>query len=228
MSNSRTSPAPGALGRELLSDKVYALLREAILDGSQTPGSRVVESDLARQYGISQAPVREAIKRLVHEGLITSVARSGSYVTEVSAEESDIARRVRAIVEGQAAESVARQGDPEVLDRLGEMAESIVEAARRGDVAALRSRDVQFHRAVVDACGSVVLQRVWVVMEPDLVRQRAISDPAFKGDWVAVAEDHVRLADLLRADPVVAGRAFEQHANGEVEIVGTKVAHSER
>ena len=222
MSNSTSPPAPGVLGRELLSDKVYALLREAILDGTQAPGSRVVESDLARQYGISQAPVREAIKRLVHEGLVTSVPRSGSYVTEVSAEESDIARQVRATVEQQAAESVARHGDPGTLDRLREMAESIVEAARLGDVAVLRARDIQFHGAVVDACGSGVLRRVWVVMEPDLVRQRAISDPAFQGDWVAVAEDHVRLAELLRADPAIAGRAFYQHANRGLELGGAQ------
>ena len=219
-----SSPAPGALGRELLSDKVYSLLREAILDGTQTAGARLVESELARQYGISQAPVREAIKRLVHEGLITSVPRSGSYVTEVSAEESDIARRVRAVVEQQAAESVARQKDPEMLDHLREMAESIVTAAREDDVVALRARDIQFHRAVVDACGSVVLQRVWLVMEPDLVRQRAISDPAFRGDWIAVAEDHLNLVDMLRADPDAAGRAFHQHANGGLQLGATSTS----
>ena len=61
--------------QELLSDKVYGLVRRAILDGTQAPGSRLVESEIARSLGVSQAPVRDAIKRLGHEGLVTSLPR---------------------------------------------------------------------------------------------------------------------------------------------------------
>ncbi|MEV0585329.1 GntR family transcriptional regulator [Nonomuraea sp. NPDC050310] len=54
-----------------LSDQVYDRLRQAVIDGDLTPNTRLVGSELARQYGISQAPVRDAIRRLAHEGLVT-------------------------------------------------------------------------------------------------------------------------------------------------------------
>src|ERR1700678_4172389 len=85
--------------QELLSDKVYGLVRRAILDGTQAPGSRLVESEIARSLGVSQAPVRDAIKRLGHEGLVTSLPRRGSYVTELSEHEFAIGRELRAAVE---------------------------------------------------------------------------------------------------------------------------------
>src|SRR5690606_40747212 len=85
-----------SISRGLLSDQVYDLILASILDGSRAPGSRVVESEIARQLGISQAPVREAVKRLVHAGLVVSVARHGSYVTEISPREFAIARQMRA------------------------------------------------------------------------------------------------------------------------------------
>jgi DNA-binding GntR family transcriptional regulator len=62
-----------ALPKALLSDQVYAVVRGFVLDGSLQPGTRIVESEIARQLGVSQAPVREAIKRLAFEGLVSVV-----------------------------------------------------------------------------------------------------------------------------------------------------------
>lgn len=91
---------PAEFSKELLSDRVYDLIRASILDGSREPGSRVVESEIARSFNISQAPVRDAVRRLVHAGLVTSEPRRGSYVTELSEEDFSMARRLRAALEG--------------------------------------------------------------------------------------------------------------------------------
>jgi len=207
------------LSRELLSDKVYLLLRRAILDGSQAPGSRIVESDLARRLNVSQSPVREAVKRLVHEGLVTSIPRSGSYVTEVQEGESDAARQLRATVERVGAERVAAGADPAVLERLEQIAAATVAAAEEGDLARLRMLDVEFHRSVLDAADSQIVRRVWGVLEPVLMSQRVLGDPNFDGDWSLVAQEHVHLAELLRAgDAAAAGEAFRRHAAGEAKF----------
>ncbi|MGO4429640.1 GntR family transcriptional regulator, partial [Streptomyces sp. MCAF7] len=84
-----SGPVPGPtrtaldapLPRQLLSDHVYARLRDWIVSGELVPGQRVVESEIARRMGTSQAPAREAIKRLAHEGLVNSLPRQGTYVT---------------------------------------------------------------------------------------------------------------------------------------------------
>jgi DNA-binding GntR family transcriptional regulator len=201
--------------QELLSDKVYVLVRRAILDGTQAPGSRLVESEIARSLGVSQAPVRDAIKRLAHEGLVTSLPRRGSYVTELSADEFTIGRELRAKVEQIGAEMVAKDTEADT-SRLRTVAENMVQAADADDRAELRLLDMQFHRTAVELAGNALIVRAWSVMEPSLISQHVIGDPNFTGDWGAVARDHVRLVDLLDAnDPKGAGKAFYIHAIGQ-------------
>ncbi|MDR1711765.1 MAG: GntR family transcriptional regulator [Propionibacteriaceae bacterium] len=98
-----------AVNRKLLSDQVYDLILASILDGTRAPGSRVVESEIARTLGVSQAPVREAVKKLAHAGLLTSIARNGSYVTEISREEVTFSREIRAAIESAAARVVTER-----------------------------------------------------------------------------------------------------------------------
>jgi DNA-binding GntR family transcriptional regulator len=204
--------------QELLSDKVYGLVRKGILDGSQAPGSRLVESEIARSLGVSQAPVRDAIKRLAHEGMVTSLPRRGSYVTELSPEEFTIGRELRAAVEKLGGETVARLSGVDTSG-LRDVAEQMVIAAASDDRAELRLLDMRFHRTAVELAGSPLLVRVWSIMEPSLISQHVIGDPAFTGDWDAVAQDHVRLVDLLDAgDAAAAGQAFFVHAVGQGEF----------
>ena len=204
--------------QELLSDKVYGLVRKGILDGSQAPGSRLVESEIARTLGVSQAPVRDAIKRLVHEGMVISLPRRGNYVTELSPEEFAIGRELRAAVEQIGAQTVARLTGVDT-SRLRAVAEQMVVAAAADDRAELRLLDMRFHRTAVELADSPLLMRVWSIMEPSLISQHVIGDPAFAGDWDAVAQDHVRLVELLDAgDASVAGQAFFVHAVGQGEF----------
>jgi DNA-binding GntR family transcriptional regulator len=203
------------ISRELLSDQVYDLIRASILDGSRVPGSRLVESEIARQLSVSQAPVREAVKRLVHEGLLTSVPRNGSFVTEVSPEEFEVARQMRAALERFAAEATV----PLVNDALVATLTGIVERMHRavvdGDWADFRSADMDFHRTVLTHNGLSVLKRLWVNLEPLLLSSGALGNPAFPGDRQAVVGWHLELiAALESGDAARAGAAFHEHAVG--------------
>ena len=91
----RAAHRVAAARRELLSDRVYALLREWIVGGELVAGQRLVESEIARQVGTSQAPAREAIKRLADEGLVISHPNRGSYVAEISDEQAREVRDIR-------------------------------------------------------------------------------------------------------------------------------------
>jgi DNA-binding transcriptional MocR family regulator len=91
------------LPRQLLSDHVYALLRGWIVGGELLPGQRLVESEIARKVGTSQAPAREAIKRLAHEGLVISQPHLGTYVASVSPREAQEVRDIRVMFEAYAA-----------------------------------------------------------------------------------------------------------------------------
>ncbi|MEV0400314.1 FCD domain-containing protein [Actinoallomurus sp. NPDC050550] len=204
------------LPRELLSDRVYERLRRSIVDGELTAGERLIESEIARRLGTSQAPAREAIKRLVHEGLVRYLPHRGSYVAEISEEQAREVRDVRVLLEEHAARGAAVRIQPPMLDRLGEDVEAMRRAAGRGDIGGFRDADMAFHRHVCAACGNGFLLRVWRMIEPNLWGLHVLGDPRYSGDWAAMADHHATLvAALSHGDPDEAGRLFAAHARGE-------------
>ncbi|WP_285102061.1 GntR family transcriptional regulator [Promicromonospora sp. MEB111] len=203
------------ISRGLLSDQVYERILASILDGSRAPGSRVVESEIARQLGISQAPVREAVKRLVHAGLVVSVPRQGSYVTEISPAELAIARTMRASIEAEAARIAAGEISSTDVARLRSVVTRMQAAVDADEWAAFRALDIEFHRGVIASTGLSVLARQWDTLEPMLVSQRAIGDPAYLGDRSRVVAWHADLIEtLVEGDRDAAAAAFAEHASG--------------
>ncbi|GAA4488829.1 GntR family transcriptional regulator [Actinoallomurus oryzae] len=211
---------PGAdadlLPRELLSDRVYEMLRRWIVEGRLTAGQRLSESEIARRLGTSQAPAREAIKRLVHEGLVRYLPHRGNYVAQISQEQAREVRDVRLLLEEHAARSATARIEPQTLQRLTEDVERMRRAAGRGDIGGFRDADMAFHRDVCAASGNSFLLRVWRMIEPSLWGLHVLGNPLYAGDWVAMAEHHATLLTALAGgDPDEAGRLFAAHVRGE-------------
>ncbi|WP_127502823.1 GntR family transcriptional regulator [Actinoplanes solisilvae] len=210
-----SSPPEATLRRSLLSDQAYDLVRNSILEGTLPPGARIVESELARQLGVSQAPVREAVKRLVHEGLVISLPRRGSYVRQISDDEAADAREVRGLLEESAAREAITHFDLAARVLLEQLVNGMREAAIDNDLAAFRGYDMGFHRTVIELSGNSYLPRLWAVMEPSLLSLRIVGDPGFQGDWTEMAEAHQRLIEVLAsANRGRAAAAFLNHATG--------------
>jgi DNA-binding GntR family transcriptional regulator len=203
------------LDRGLLSDRIYELVKAMIKDSTLKPGEQVVESQLARRLSVSQAPVREALKRLTHDGLITHVRHHGSFVTEFSKREAEHARIARVALEGLAARMAQGRVDESTRGLLLSIIDQMHAAADRGDIAGFRELDFEFHKTVVVACGNPYLPRMWDILEPSLRSMHVLSDPAFEGDWHVVAEMHRDLLTVLEGeDPDAANDLFSAHAIG--------------
>ncbi|MFD7868792.1 GntR family transcriptional regulator [Streptomyces sp. NPDC057682] len=201
--------------KTLISDQVYELLRQAVVEGDLAPNDRVVESEIARRLGVSQAPVREAVKRLAREGVFTHVPRRGHFVVEISSQDAEYARQVREPLESLAARLAAERITEDELAQLDTQVERMHRAVAASDVSEFRDADIEFHTLVGQFAGNPFLARMWEVIEPSLRTLRAISDPLFDGDWHAMAEEHGRLVELLRSrEPVKAAEAFADHAAG--------------
>ena len=204
-----------SLDRGLLSDQVYALIKDSIRNGTFEPGTQLVESQLARDLTVSQAPVREALKRLIHEGVVTHVPHRGSFVTEFSAEEAEQARTVRIALEGLAASLACGHLNAQAHTALESAIEQMHDAASAGDIAGFRELDLFFHRTVIELSANVYLPRMWEQIEPSLRSLHVLSDPNFVGDWHAVAETHKGLlAALDGGDSEAAARIFRAHSDG--------------
>jgi DNA-binding GntR family transcriptional regulator len=207
---------PDRVGRGLLSDQVYQVLRQRIVAGELVPGQRLVEADIARQLGTSQAPAREAIKRLAHEGLVSSLPHRGNYVAEISADQAREVREVRVVLEEFAARQATARIQPRTLRTLEESVDRMRTAASAGDIGAFREADITFHRDVCVASGNSFLTRLWRTIEPNLWGLHVVSNPLYGGDWTAMAERHAALvASLAAGDPDEAARLFAAHAMGK-------------
>ncbi|MFC4113385.1 FCD domain-containing protein [Nonomuraea zeae] len=204
------------LPRELLSDRVYALLRGWIVSGELVAGHRLVEAEIARRVGTSQAPAREAIKRLAHEGLVISYPNRGSYVAEISDEQAREVRDIRVLLEEYAARGAAARIQAETLRQLSADVLAMRAAARDGDIGAFRDADLAFHRRVCAACGNSFLLRLWRTIESNLWSLHVVGNPLYDGDWSAMAGHHDDLVSALASgDPDEAARLFAAHARGE-------------
>ncbi|WP_237102823.1 GntR family transcriptional regulator [Nonomuraea sp. MG754425] len=216
---SRLATSKDSVRPTLISDRVYELLRQAIVEGDLAPNDRVVESEIARRLGVSQAPVREAVKQLAREGLLVHVPRRGNFVVEISTQDAEYARQVREPLERLAATMAAEHITDEQAAELDAIVDQMREAVAVNDVGKFRDIDIAFHTAVVQIAGNPFLTRMWEVLEPNLRALRAIADPLFEGDWRAMTDEHGRLVTLLRdGDGARAADAFADHAAGRAPV----------
>lgn len=145
--------AGAALGEthQSLNDLVRTALRDAILSGRFKPGERLVEDRLARRFGVSRNPVREALKALHSEGIVTIAPRRGATVARLSIDEAEEVIELRSALEGLSARLAARRLEPEAGDNLEAILRQGDEAADRGDHAELHRLNDAFHSALAEA-----------------------------------------------------------------------------
>lgn len=112
-----------------LYEEVAELLRQRIFSRELTPGSWIDELKLAEEYGISRTPLREALKVLATEGLVTMKVRRGAYVTEVSERDLADVYHLLALLESDAAGVVAAQATPQQLKELQSLHDELEKSA---------------------------------------------------------------------------------------------------
>ena len=203
------------LKRGLLSDQIYDLIKAMIKEATLEPGEQLVESQLARRLQVSQAPVRDALKRLSHEGLVTHVRHQGNFVASYTPEDAEQAKVARAALEELAGELAWHRLDDATRTTLESLIDRMHEAAGERNLSEFRELDFTFHRTVIEASGNAYLPRMWDIIEPSLRSMHVLGDPEFAGDWHEVAEWHRSLLDQLNRDDRDACAAmFRAHAAG--------------
>jgi DNA-binding GntR family transcriptional regulator len=197
------------LPHENLSEKVKQVILERVVDGTYPPGTRLIELQLAREFGVSQAPVREALRELAVTRLVESAPRRGTFVRAASQEDLAEVYLVRMALEETAGRYAveALHADPSPLYRaLAQMRAS----ADAGDVRGLVQGSVAFHRAVVIATGNRLLLEMWDSL---LVEVRTMAT-VVRGhvDLHHAAELHVPLIEAFeRGDGAECARLLADH-----------------
>jgi DNA-binding GntR family transcriptional regulator len=144
--------APRALSPRALYQEVAERLRQQIFARELEPGSWIDEQKLAAEYGISRTPLREALKVLAVEGLVTMKVRRGAYVTEMSREDVAQVYHLLGLLEADAAGEVARHASAAQLAELRALHERLERQARSRD--AFFATNEAFHLKLLDFAGN--------------------------------------------------------------------------
>lgn len=190
---------------------VAARMREDILAGRMSAGSKLTEADLAEAFGTSRGPVREAIRELAREGLVVELPRRGAIVSSLTARDLSEVYGVREALECGVAKVVIARADDEDLRALGGHLDAL--EAPEGGYLDRSPHDVAFHRDYVALAGNHRMNAIGDQMLTQtmlLLRTAATDNPALRSDMRPAAHRAI-LAALLDRDEAAARAAIEAH-----------------
>jgi DNA-binding GntR family transcriptional regulator len=204
--------------RANLREQIKDVLLQRIVEGSYPPGSRIVETRVAQELGVSQGPVREALRDLEQLGCVVHEPYRGCSVRAFSVDELLDAFPVRAALEALAARLAAEHISDDELDALDELLDRMRLAARRGDAHDQSQANASFHATIVRAARNSTLERQWRMLEPFSRTYLTVSRPGV--DLVHLSERHVPILDALRRrEPGAAAEAMHDHLMGAAALL---------
>ena len=145
----------------LYRDEIKGAIKQAILSGALKPGDRIVETRLAKQLGVSQSPVREALRDLETVGLVESIPYQGTYVKTVTRQDLMDNYYVRMALEPLGAEDACKYMTDIQLDELRMLLDGMIEATMIGDDKTYIHLDTKFHDSIMQASRNKTLKRLW-------------------------------------------------------------------
>ena len=191
--------------------EVYTRLKTLIMGFELYPGSRVTETALAARFGVSRTPVREALQRLQVEGYLTVRPKQGCFIREIDIEEIDAHYQVRIALECCAIELACTHMPERALKELARQWDPAYQPSEEPDVETMAARDEDFHIALAEGSGNLVLadylqrvnQSIHIIRRLDFTSGMRV-DLTYK-------EHHAICQHLIRRDVVAAQQALTQH-----------------
>jgi DNA-binding GntR family transcriptional regulator len=183
---------------EPLRQRVATVIRDAILEGKLLPGAPLVEKAIADDLEISRAPVREAIRMLVKEGLVESIAYKGSRVRRLSQRDVQEVYAMRGLLERYAVRQYFEHDTGDRLLPLESACDDMERAAEAADIKALSDADERFHRSLIDLARNEMLLGMWTLIGLRARHAMALRNHQV-GDLRLVAGNHRTIVEALAA-----------------------------
>ena len=193
------------------ADSVYQTLRAAIVEGQLHAGDALIEWHVARQFGTSRTPVREALLRLEAEGYASRVPRRGLVVRQISEHEVREVYAVRTVLEALAAREAATEARPSDIAQLRWVNQRLAEAIDASDFSAVPTLTNEFHQALASAAHNSMLRR-FIVQAQDWTRRVGTPTVSLPGRRSAAVEEHTQMIEAIAArDVATAERLAREH-----------------
>lgn len=202
-----------------LRDVVFNTLRQAILTGELKPGERLMEIHLANKLGVSRTPIREAIRKLELEGLVTMIPRRGAEVAQITEKSMNDVLEVRRALDALCVELACERITEEDLARLKQACEAFEAAVRTKDIKKVAKADVELHDIIVQATGNQRLVQLINNLSEQMYRYRF--------EYIKDISQHQRLIDehrmiyesIVKKDKEGASQAAHVHIDNQKKAI---------
>jgi GntR family transcriptional regulator of gluconate operon len=200
------------------SGQVADIVRSAILSRAFVPGDQLKQDDLGAELGVSPTSIREALRRLESEGLVTHYPNRGVFVASVSPEELfGVLLPVRLVLERYAVSEVLPDLSDELLVALEQQVRAMEQGAATGDQAAIFEADMAFHELLVASSGAPHTVQLWRAVQPRIRVVMYQLGPRHSSLAEIPAQHLEILGALKRGDPSELDILFQSHIVGDSE-----------
>lgn len=204
--------------------QVVELLREAILAGEFEPGERLVEAPLCKRFGVSRTVVREAIRQLESEGLVTIVANRGPVVATLTAADARALYEVRAALEALAGSLFAQRAGAEHRARLRAALGAVADAFEQRDMHVRLAAKDEFYDVLLDGAGNSIIKSTLrgIHARVQLLRGLSLQAPGRASE--SLSELAAIVDAVERRDAEGARAACERHVNQAAAVATAMLA----
>lgn len=202
-----------------LRDVVFNTLRQAILTGELKPGERLMEIHLANRLGVSRTPIREAIRKLELEGLVTMIPRKGAEVAQITEKSMNDVLEVRRAVDALCVELACDRIDSQSLEQLRIACDNFEQAVKTKDVKKIAQADVKLHDIIVQATGNQRLIQLVYNLSEQMYRYRFEYIKDASQHQHLVEEHRIIYESIVNKDKDTASRAAKMHIDNQEKAI---------
>jgi DNA-binding GntR family transcriptional regulator len=193
-------------------------LRSAIGRGLFKPGQRLIERELCEQVGVGRTSIREALRQLEAEGLVTTIPHRGPIVSTITVEEAEQLYDLRALLESYAGRECARRRDPDIIARLRRQFEIMGTVAGHEDRSDLLAAKTEFYAALMEGCGNIFVERFLKMLLNRVTVLRITSMTQANRIGRSLREIETILVAIESGDEQGAEQACVQHIENAAEV----------
>lgn len=206
-----------------LRDVVFNTLRQAILTGELKPGERLMEIHLANRLGVSRTPIREAIRKLELEGLVTMIPRRGAEVAQITEKSMKDVLEVRRTLDALSAELACERISAEEEEALKKACLNFEAAVKTKDTKAIAKADVAIHDIIAAATGNQRLIQ--------LINNLAEQMYRYRFEYIKDASQHERIIEehriiyesIVKKDKEAAAEMAKTHIDNQEKAVIARI-----
>jgi DNA-binding GntR family transcriptional regulator len=210
--------------KESVVNDVVQQVTDAIVNGYLEPGDQLVEERMAEQFGVSRAPIREALYQLQVLGLVERRPYRGSFVSSVEEREIVELQKLRVVLEEMAVRLCTENLTEEMLAVLEEIVDNMARVAEKGDRRQILVYDADFHDALVHYSGNQLLADVWELVSVKMRRFLYLKRYHTHDRIEDVVSAHAAILEAIESgDPDQASAALQSHLSHVEERVRSQI-----